>query len=269
MIYLIFWYRKKPFVILTGKSAKILSIYEIAKGVIIESLFADLLLFINLVQMAINEAAYLKLKHDLNKKNITLVAVSKKKTVDEIMQLYQLGQRDFGENYVQELMEKQPRLPEDIHWHFIGHLQRNKVKQILPFIYLIQGVDSFALLKEIEKQAKKINRSIDCLLQVFIADEETKYGFDPKEIIDYFKNKKFKENQWVSIKGLMGMATFTEAEEKIRKEFHQLNELYQLIQTNIDQPFQYLSMGMSGDYTIAMEANSNMVRIGSLIFGNR
>ncbi len=218
--------------------------------------------------MAINEAAFVELKKELDEKNITLIAVSKKKSAEEILQLYHLGQRDFGENYVQELIEKRPQLPQDIRWHFIGHLQRNKVKQIIPFISLIQSIDSVALLKEVAKQAKKIDRPVDCLLQVFVADEETKYGFDPEEIIPVLHEISNNENEFVNIKGLMGMASFTEDEKKIRHEFKQLNSLYQDVKKR-DREFQFLSMGMSGDYKIAIEENSNMVRIGSLIFGER
>jgi len=196
--------------------------------------------------------------------NITLVAVSKTKPIEDILELYNLGHRDFGENYVQELVEKAERLPKDIRWHFIGHLQSNKVKLITPFIYLIHGVDSLKLLKEIDKQAEKSERLIDCLLQVHIAQEETKFGFDENELfaleIGQFAN--------VKIKGLMGMASLTENVNKIRTELKHLKTIYDKLSTHTPQ-LSILSMGMSADYKIAIEEGSNMVRIGSLLFGER
>ena len=217
--------------------------------------------------MSVNKAAYRQLISELHSKNVKLVAVSKTKSVEEIKELYNLGQRDFGENYVQELKEKAEQLPTDIRWHFIGHLQSNKVKQIASFVYLIHGVDSANLLKEINKQGAKNNRMIDCLLQVHIAQEETKFGMDEDELSEVIKNQ-FAN---VKISGLMGMASFTNDMNKVRKEFNYLKKLFDRVAplpvTNYQLHF--LSMGMSSDYTIAIEEGSNMVRIGSLIFGER
>jgi len=214
--------------------------------------------------MAVNKEKYQQINEELRLSNITLVAVSKTKPVEDILELYDLGHRDFGENYVQELVEKAERLPKDIRWHFIGHLQSNKIKLITPFIYLIHGVDSFKLLKEIDKQAEKNKRIIDCLLQVHIAQEETKFGFDENELlaldIGQFAN--------VKIKGLMGMASLTENVNKIRTEFKHLKTIYDKLSALTPQ-LSILSMGMSADYKIAIEEGSNMVRIGSLLFGDR
>jgi len=217
--------------------------------------------------MAINKEAYNQLIADLGSHQVTLVAVSKTKSVEEIKELYDLGQKDFGENYVQELTEKQSQLPKDIRWHFIGHLQSNKVKQIAPFIHLIQSVDGFKLLQEINKQAKKAHRVIDCLLQVHIAQEETKFGLDENELktlINTNENE-LHELQNIRITGLMGMASFTDDTEKVRGEFRYLKTLFDKLAT----PLTTLSMGMSSDYFVAIEEGSNMVRIGSLIFGAR
>jgi len=217
--------------------------------------------------MAINKEAYNQLIADLGSHQVTLVAVSKTKSVEEIKELYNLGQKDFGENYVQELTEKQSQLPKDIRWHFIGHLQSNKVKQIAPFIHLIQSVDGFKLLQEINKQAKKAHRVIDCLLQVHIAQEETKFGLDENELktlINTNENE-LHELQNIRITGLMGMASFTDDTEKVRGEFRYLKTLFDKLAT----PLTTLSMGMSSDYFVAIEEGSNMVRIGSLIFGAR
>ena len=214
--------------------------------------------------MAVNKEKYQQINEELRLSKITLVAVSKTKPVEDILELYDLGHRDFGENYVQELVEKAERLPKDIRWHFIGHLQSNKVKLITPFIYLIHGVDSLKLLKEIDKQAEKSKRHIDCLLQVHIAQEETKFGFDENELfalgIGQFAN--------VKIKGLMGMASLSEYVNKIRTEFKHLKTIYKKLSTLTPQ-LSILSMGMSADYKIAIEEGSNMVRIGSLLFGER
>ncbi len=215
--------------------------------------------------MPVNLSAYLSLKKELHHRSATLVAVSKTKPIEDILELYHAGQRDFGENYVQELCEKQPQLPTDIRWHFIGHLQRNKVKYIAPFVHLIHGVDSLALLKEIDKQAKKNDRVIDCLLQVHIAKEETKFGFDATELSDMLPQLPNYPNARVT--GLMGMASFTTNENLIRSEFHSLSQALQTAQTS--QTFQTLSMGMSNDFRIALEEGSNLVRIGSLLFGAR
>lgn len=220
--------------------------------------------------MAVNTEAYKSIIEELNNK-ATLVAVSKTKPIADIKELYDLGQKNFGENYVQELTEKQPQLPADIHWHFIGHLQSNKVKYIAGFVYLIHGVDSFKLLKEINKQAQKNNRVISCLLQVHIAQEETKFGFNEEELDQLFANREVKDLQNIRIKGLMGMASLTEDESKVRQEFILLKKLFdkyrQCVSSNIE--FSYLSMGMSSDYKMALEEGSNMVRIGSLLFGAR
>ena len=214
--------------------------------------------------MSVNKEKYQQINEELRLSKITLVAVSKTKPVEDILELYELGHRDFGENYVQELVEKAERLPKDIRWHFIGHLQSNKVKLIIPFIYLIHGVDSLKLLKEIDKQSEKNKRVIDCLLQVHIAQEETKFGFDENELfaleIGQFVN--------VKIKGLMGMASLSEYVNKIRTEFKHLKTIYKKLSTLTPQ-LSILSMGMSADYKIAIEEGSNMVRIGSLLFGER
>ena len=218
----------------------------------------------NFCNMAVDKEKYQEINEELRLSKITLVAVSKTKPVEDILELYDLGHRDFGENYVQELVEKAERLPKDIRWHFIGHLQSNKVKLITPFIYLIHGVDSLKLLKEIDKQAEKSKRHIDCLLQVHIAQEETKFGFDENELfaleIGQFAN--------VKIKGLMGMASLSEYVNKIRTEFKHLKTIYKKLSTLTPQ-LSILSMGMSADYKIAIEEGSNMVRIGSLLFGER
>ncbi len=219
--------------------------------------------------MAVNESGYQQIVKGLQEANITLVAVSKTKPVSDIQVLLELGQKDFGENYVQELVEKQSQITGDINWHFIGHLQTNKVKQIISFVHLIHGVDSFKLLLEINKQATKINRVVDCLLQVHIAKEETKFGMDEDEVKAVLDQVSSLSH--VKIKGLMGMATFSDDENIIRKEYKYLKQLYDtLVNERIEcTSFNILSMGMSGDYNIAVEEGSNMVRIGSLIFGER
>lgn len=212
--------------------------------------------------MPVNTHSYNKIKTELDGANITLVAVSKTKPVEDILELYELGQRDFGENYVQELVDKQASLPTDIRWHFIGHLQSNKVKYIAPFVHLIHGVDSVKLLKEINKEAGKNNRVIDVLLQVYIAQEETKFGLDEEEL-KIVLNESESLNH-ISIKGLMGMASFSDDLQKVRGEFQQLKNMF-----NQYPRFSILSMGMSGDYKAAIEEGSTMVRIGSLLFGAR
>ena len=219
----------------------------------------------------INTEAYHQITQELSVKNTTLVAVSKTKPVFDIDALYDLGQRDFGENYVQELVEKQAQLPQDIRWHFIGHLQSNKVKYIAPFVHLIHSVDNEKLLKEVNKQALKQNRVINCLLQIHIAQEETKFGMDEKEaenLITRIKNgdPDFKN---ISVKGLMGMASNTDDKNKIESEFKGLQQLHDRLSSLPDHPFSILSMGMSSDYKMAIEDGSNMVRIGSLLFGER
>lgn len=218
----------------------------------------------------INKEAYEQLIADLGSRHVTLVAVSKTKSVAEIKELYDLGQKDFGENYVQELAEKQSQLPKDIRWHFIGHLQTNKVKQITPFIHLIQSVDSLKLLQEINKQAQKSHRVIGCLLQIHISQEETKFGLDENELDELF-NTSISEYQNIRISGLMGMASLTDDMEKVRSEFRYLKRLFDTYaKLPIDNcQLTILSMGMSSDYFVAIEEGSTMVRIGSLIFGVR
>lgn len=217
--------------------------------------------------MAINTTQYTTLKATLDLQQVTLVAVSKTKPVADIQALYDLGQRDFGENYVQELVDKQAQLPTDIRWHFIGHLQSNKVKYIAPFVHLIHGVDSAGLLKEISKQAIKCNRTLHCLLQVHIAQEETKFGFDANEVGQVLEQP----YPQVSIRGLMGMASFSEDAQLVESEFARLKQLYDTIQTGHPEltGFNTLSMGMSADYQLALAQGSNMVRIGSMLFGAR
>jgi len=216
--------------------------------------------------MSVNVEAYHSIQQAFLKQSVTLVAVSKLKPASDIEDLYKEGQRDFGENYVQELVDKQAVLPATINWHFIGHLQSNKVKYIAPFVHLIHGVDSLKLLQEINKQALKNNRVIDCLLQVHIAKEETKFGMDASELSDALEAAKLLPN--VNIKGLMGMASFSDNQELVATEFKYLQELFTAHQFD-KQPAAILSMGMSADYPLAIATGSNMVRIGSLLFGAR
>jgi pyridoxal phosphate enzyme (YggS family) len=223
--------------------------------------------------MLTNKEKYEEITRQLKSKNVLLVAVSKTKTVEAIKELYDFGQRDFGENYVQEMVDKQAQLPEDIRWHFIGHLQTNKVKYIAPFVHLIHGVDSFKLLKEINKQGEKNNRMIQVLLQVHIAEEETKFGLDDKELEDILGSgvDELGDLKNISIQGFMGLASFTEDMQQVRKEFHCLKSLFNKYGSKkaSNLQLQTLSMGMSSDYEIAIKEGSNMVRIGSLIFGKR
>lgn len=200
--------------------------------------------------------------------HVTLVAVSKTKPVADLMEAYHAGQRIFGENYMQELVEKHEALPKDIQWHFIGHLQSRKVKQLAPFVSLIHGVDSFKLLQEINKQAANNNRIIDCLLQIHIADEETKFGLDEEELNDILMSDDFKNLENIRIVGLMGMATFTENQNQIEKEFNHLKTIFDKLRTQ-NSELKTLSMGMSGDFPLAISCGSTMVRIGSSIFGSR
>lgn len=220
--------------------------------------------------MAINTVNYNRISGEVGAA-VTLVAVSKTKPVEDIRALYEMGQRDFGENYVQELVEKQPQLPVDIRWHYIGHLQSNKVKYIAPFVHLIHGVDSLKLLKEISKQAIKNNRVIDCLLQMHIAQEETKFGMDENEVKEITGSKELEALKGIRVVGMMGMASFTEDATKVRNEFRYLKALLDKHAGIVLHNFhlRILSMGMSGDYKIAIEEGSNMVRIGSLLFGER
>lgn len=213
---------------------------------------------------------------DLNYKNVlkeipehvTLVAVSKTKPVEDIQALYDLGQRDFGENKVQEMCEKAEVLPKDIRWHMIGHVQENKIKYMADFVYLIHGIDKAKRLKEVQKQAKKNNRIIEVLLQIHIAEEDTKFGMDIHEARQTLASGQVEAYPNVKIVGLMGMATFTNNKEQIKREFHQLNALFQELKNDFPQ-LQHLSMGMSGDFDIAIAEGSNMVRVGSAIFGAR
>lgn len=222
----------------------------------------------------IQTATYTALTEALSRTHTTLIAVSKMKPAADVQALYDLGQRDFGENYVQELTEKQAQLPADIRWHFIGHLQSNKVKYIAPFVSLIHGVDSFKLLTEINKQAEKLGRTIECLLQVHIATEETKFGLDEKELVElleYYTAQKDKLAN-ITLRGLMGMASFSEDETQVRAEFRSLKALHHMAASSFflgDARFDILSMGMSGDYKMAIEEGATHVRVGSLLFGNR
>jgi PLP dependent protein len=221
--------------------------------------------------MPVDKEAYVTITEELRSKNITLVAVSKTKPIEDISEMYELGQRDFGENYVQELADKALQLPKDIRWHFIGHLQSNKVKYIAPFVHLIHGVDSMKLLVEVNKQAAKNNRTLDCLLQIYIAQEETKFGLNEQELDSLLQEFSKSELVNVQIKGLMGMASFSDDMHKVRNEFRYLKKVFDKY-TSSQTPnlkFQVLSMGMSSDYKIAIEEGSNMVRVGSLLFGNR
>ncbi len=204
--------------------------------------------------------------------NVTLVAVSKTKPDEDLMVAYQAGARILGENKVQELVGKYERLPKDIEWHMIGHLQSNKVKYIAPFVSLIHAVDSLKLLKEINKEAKKNDRIIDCLIQLHIADEDSKFGFTPANIEEIILDIKSKEWKNIRIVGLMGMATFTDNKEQIRQEFRTLKQSFDQLKADIynsNSDFKHISMGMSGDYQIAIEEGSTMVRVGSSIFGER
>jgi pyridoxal phosphate enzyme (YggS family) len=203
--------------------------------------------------------------------HVTLVAVSKTKPVSDLMQAYETGQRVFGENKIQEMTDKWEQMPKDIQWHMIGHVQSNKVKFMAPFVSLIHGVDSLKLLQEINKQALKNNRIIDCLLQVYIAEEESKFGLDESELKELLTDVAFKELKNIRILGLMGMATFTEDQNQIKKEFTHLKSIFDSIKTNNTSNCQLstISMGMSGDYQLAIECGSTMVRIGSSIFGGR
>lgn len=196
--------------------------------------------------------------------NVTLVAVSKTKPVESLLEAYSSGQRDFGENYVQELVDKQNELPKDINWHFIGHLQSNKVKYIAPFVYLIHGVDSLKLLNEINKEAIKNNRIINCLLQLYIAKEETKFGLNFEEAAELLNSKEFSEFKNISIKGFMAMASNTNDVEQIKSEFRSLH-----VFKNKYPNFPTLSIGMSSDYEFAIKEGSTLIRVGSKIFGER
>jgi pyridoxal phosphate enzyme (YggS family) len=212
----------------------------------------------------------LKIKSQLPE-NVTLVAVSKTKPVKDLMEAYHAGQRIFGENKIQEMTEKWQQMPKDIEWHMIGHVQSNKVKYMVPYVKLIHGVDSLKLLKEVNRQAIRWRKSINCLLQIHIAEEETKFGLDEKELEELLNSDEFKEMKNINVIGLMGMATFTDNEEQIKKEFQYLKTIFDKVSKLKTDNCQLntLSMGMSGDYQLAIEYGSTMVRIGSSIFGGR
>lgn len=204
--------------------------------------------------------------------SVKIVAVSKTKPASDILIAYQSGHRCFGENRVQELLTKKDNLPDDIEWHFLGHLQSNKVKQVVPFVSMIQSVDSFKLLSIINKESAKVNRIINCLLQLYIAKEETKFGFNMEEIIQMVESEEYRGLSNVRICGVMGMATFTEEMEIVRKEFIYLRNCFSIIKEKYfsgDAHFTEISMGMSGDFRVAVEEGSTMVRIGNIIFGER
>ena len=204
--------------------------------------------------------------------SVRLVAVSKTRPVSDIMEAYNAGHRCFGENRVQELLNKKDHLPADVEWHLIGHLQRNKVKLIVPFVSMIQSVDSLKLLSAIEAEASKINRIVDILLQVYIAKEETKFGFSREEIEEMILSPEVKEFKFIRICGLMGMATFTSDVGQVQMEFRSLAELFNELKKKYfyaDESFREISMGMSGDYEIAVQEGSTIIRVGSLIFGER
>jgi pyridoxal phosphate enzyme (YggS family) len=212
------------------------------------------------------------LKKEIISKKVTLVAVSKTKPVEAIQEAYDAGQRLFGENMAQELVEKQEHLPKDIQWHLIGHLQSNKVKYIASFISMIQSVDSLKLLKEIDKHAEKNSRVIDCLLQIYIADEETKYGLGFDEAIELLRTEDIAALKHIRIRGLMGIATNTDNEKQVNEEYYELKTFFDGVKQSFfrkDEAFDTLSMGMSSDYKIAVEQGTTMVRLGSTIFGQR
>ncbi|WP_250433850.1 YggS family pyridoxal phosphate-dependent enzyme [Hanstruepera flava] len=200
--------------------------------------------------------------------HVTLVAVSKTKPVSDIMEAYNVGQRVFGENKIQDMVEKYEQMPKDIEWHMIGHVQRNKVKYMAPFVSLIHGVENFKVLKEVNKQAAKYDRVIDCLLQIKIAEEDSKFGMTPEEARTILSSEVIKELKHVTIVGVMGMATFTDNKNQIKTEFNNLKLIFEDLKT-IDSNLKVISMGMSGDYQLAIACGSNMVRIGSSIFGER
>ena len=220
--------------------------------------------------MPVNISAYQSIQASLTEQQVTLIAVSKTKPQEELMELYTLGHRAFGENYVQELVDKEAALPKDIQWHFIGHLQSNKVKYIAPFVYMIHGVDSEKLLQEINKQAIKHNRIIDCLLQIHIATEETKFGFDGPALHEFLLSGRLSGYTNIRIRGLMGMASFSQDQALLSQEFTTLKLYFDKAQPAFpDGLFNTLSMGMSSDYALAISKGSTMVRIGSLLFGAR
>lgn len=213
-----------------------------------------------------------KVYEQLKPKRVTLVAVSKTKPNEAILEMYNEGQRVFGENKVQELTAKYEALPKDIQWHAIGHLQTNKVKYIAPFVSVIHSIDSLKLLKEVNKRAKQNDRTIDCLLQMHIAEEDTKFGLNKEEVVALLESDSFKQFENVRIVGVMGMATFTDNEQQVRQEFKNLKAIFDNLKATYftnQASFKEISMGMSGDYELAIEEGSTMVRIGSLLFGER
>ncbi len=222
--------------------------------------------------MAVQTTIYHDLLKELENTAVTLVAVSKTKPIEDIQELYALGHRDFGENYVQEIQEKYPVLPNDIRWHFIGHVQSNKVKYIAPYVFMIHGVDSFKLLQEINKQAVRNNRVIHCLLQIHIAEEETKFGLNEEELFELLYNFNNGDLKNVMICGLMAMASFTDDFSIVRREFKSVKVMFdkakEMYFKSIDD-FSSISMGMSNDYKIAIEEGSTIIRIGSKLFGSR
>lgn len=213
-----------------------------------------------------------EIQNELKPIGVTLVAISKTKPLEDIQEAYDAGQRIFGENLVQDMVDKYEQLPKDIQWHMVGHLQTNKVKYIAPFIAMIESVDSLKVLKEINKQAAKNSRVIDCLLQIFIADEDTKFGLDHVELIELLESEEFTTLENIRIRGLMGIATNTDNEKVIKEEFYELKMLFDGIKVSYfrkEDSFDTLSMGMSSDYKIAIEQGSNMIRLGSTLFGKR
>lgn len=219
-----------------------------------------------------NLEKYKQLTYEIESHRAKLVAVSKTKPVEDILFLYQAGQRMFGENKVQEMAEKFELLPKDIEWHMIGHLQTNKVKYIAPFVSLIHSVDSLKLLQEINKQALKNNRIIDCLLQIYIASEETKFGLDHQEVYDLIQSAEYEQLKNIRIGGLMGMASNSSDNDQVDAEFKTLRKLFdELRKTHFPNSaaFKHLSMGMSSDYTMALKNGATLIRIGSMLFGER
>ncbi|MBY5957157.1 YggS family pyridoxal phosphate-dependent enzyme [Membranicola marinus] len=215
---------------------------------------------------------FVKIKEEISVADATLVAVSKTHPVQKIQTVYDLGHRDFGENKVQELMEKVGDLPDDIRWHMIGHLQSNKVKYLAPFVHLIHSLDRLSLAKEINKEGRKADRVISVLLQIKIAKEDTKFGLDPESIEGFMEKLNNRKYDFIKICGVMGMATFTNDEEQIRSEFLKLEDVFRFVKDKYfqdDPVFNIKSYGMSADYKIALDTGSNMVRVGSLIFGDR
>lgn len=218
-----------------------------------------------------NQEVYKKILSDIPD-NVQLIAVSKTKPNSEVEAAYALGQRHFGENWAQELRQKYEDLPKDICWHFIGHLQTNKIKYIIPFVHMIHSIDSFKLLLEVNKLAQKHNRTVGCLLQFHVATEETKFGFSMEECQEMLQNPQFKELKNIEIRGIMGMASLTENQAQIHQEFHQLHEYFIFLKKNYfanQDSFKEISMGMTDDYSIAIDEGSTMIRVGSAIFGKR